>query len=305
MKLRKSFVFLLFVILATTFLISSCSSVGGELKPDKNNSVIRFIVKNPRYESDFSHLTIPVDTESFGIVAKEYGSDTCIKYLKAFGTEEYLIIEMKIPGDKMYSFYFMGIDKNNSLTCINLSKNIYLPSGEATSFTINMLPIEKSVSISSESLSSVLFKEPQYSYEDPRYVDWIRAYYYFTFTATDLGIFYEDLYNEDRYYTKYSFDIWNSKEFYLNKSFYWYTNESFYDNSYYYDYYIEKVDSNTIKARVPVYFPISYHDDGTQYPYTDGTLSFYSPNELGGLNAGFGNIVSFSELSAKITVIIE
>jgi len=296
---KKFILFSLLVFIVA--VLTSCALKGDELEPDKDHSVVRFVVKNPKYNSGFSQMSIPSDTESFGIVAKEYESGNCISYSKAFGAEEYLTIEMKIPGDKIYSLYFMGIDSNKSLTCINLLKNIYLPSGEATSLSVSMLPIEKTVSISEEGLGNVLFKEPQYSYEEPKYVDWTRAYYYFTFTATDLGVFFEDLSSEERYYTKYCLDLWNGKEFYLDSYYHWSVSKD-----YYYDYStIAKGDSNTVRAKVPVYFPIRYHDDGTQYPYADGTFFFYSPNRLGGLDVGFGNIVNFFELSADITFVIE
>ncbi|OAA31934.1 hypothetical protein AT15_03665 [Kosmotoga arenicorallina S304] len=288
------------LLMLVLIALSSCALTGDELKPDKDHSIVRFVVKNPKYSTRFSQMAIPSDTESFGIVAKESGSGTLIKSSKAFGTEEYLTMEMKLPGDRVYSFYFMGIDSNDSLTCMNFLKNIYLLSGEATSLSVSMIPIEKSIFPTDASLANVLFKEPKYSYEEPKYVDWTRAYYYFTFTATDLGTFFEDLSSEDHYYTKYSFDLWNGKEFYLTSNYYWRDYESNYSYS-----YISKIDSNTVQAQVPVYFPIKYHDDGTPYPYTDGTFSFYSPNNFGGLGAGLYNSVNFSELNAEITIVIE
>lgn len=294
----KSILFSLLIFVLA--ILSSCGLTGNELVTDKDHSVVRFLVKNPKYNSGFSHLTIPNTTEAFGIIAKEPESDILISNSENFGTEEYLTIEMKLPGNRLYSLYFMGIDNNNSLTCINLLKNIYLPSGEATSLSVSMLPIEKSISPTDEGLSNILFKEPEYTYEEPKYVDWMRATYYFTFSATGLGEFFEDLSNEDQYYTKYSLDLWNSNEFYLTSNYFWNVSESFHSYT-----TLEKIDSNTVRAIVPVYFPINYHDDGTQYPYTDGIFSFYSPNNFGGVNVGLYKSVSFSELNTDITIIID
>jgi len=288
-------------------LSSSCFDPGP--RPDMENGVITLRIKNPNFGIKTS--AIPAETDSFVVLVKGLASNTSFVMKDTFGDREYIDFNIKLPGGKNYSLYLMGRAKG-VVTCFESAKNVFVPAGEITQLRLQMKTIEFSYSIDNSGESIVSFHEPKFGVDSPRNVKWSRIYYHFTFSGPGLGSFFQEAVDSTAPYTSvftgYEFSNWLGKKYFLR-----------YDSSNfpYYSWYIstetiypvggllEKIDSDTLRSRTPVFFPLVYSSDNAVYEYDWGVLTFYVPARWGGEYVTFRHDIPFSLLSGGLNIIVE
>ena len=295
--MRKSLLLILVVAIAV-FLTSCFEPIPA---PDREHGVVKLLIRNPNF--GFSTAAIPVETDSFVVLIKGLDSDTPMVFTDSFGNKEYIEFSIKLPGGRTYGFYLMG-RSNWAITCFDSVKNVVIPAGEATQLNIQMKVIDYSCTLDNSSAETYSFKEPKYSMDEPRIVNWSRNYYFFTFTGEGLGTFFHEGQTSGYpyVYTGYEFNTWQGKRYYLSYFSAWYPSTgTIYDIG----SRLEKVDNNTIRARIPIYFPLTFKSDNSPYQYDWGKFTFYVPALWGGELATFRKELPFSELTGDIQIIVE
>jgi len=286
------------LLACVVLLLTSCFDF--EPLPDMENGIVKLKIRNPNY--GITTAAIPGETDSFVVLVKDFSGSSPLVFKDSFGNKEFIEISIKIPGGKNYAFYLMG-RATGRMTCFGSVKNVLIPSGESIQLEIQMKSIGFSCAIEGSASITYTFKEPKYGFDEARNVKWAREYYLFTYTGEGLGNFFGEANNTSFYvYTGYEFDIWNGKQYFLDYYEHWYPSTG---NIYSISVRFKKIDSNTMQAKVPIYFPLSYKDDGNTYKYSWGEFTFYVPIDWGSERVSFIERIPFSELEGDVQIIIE
>lgn len=291
-------VFGIILLVCVVLLVTSCFDFGP--LPDLENGIVKLKIRNPNY--GISTAEIPVATDSFVVLVKDFLGSSPLVFKESFGNKEFIELSIKVPGGKNYAFYLMGRGTGR-MTCFGSVKNVLVQSGESIQLEIQMKSIGFSCEIEGSASTTHTFKEPKYGFDEARDVRWTREYYLFTYTGEGLGSFFSEANSTSFYvYAGYEFDIWNGKQYFLNDYERWYisteTIYSIYER-------FSKIDSNTMQAKVPIYFPLSYKDDGNTYKYNWGEFTFYVPIKWGSERVDFREEIPFSELEGDVQIVVE
>lgn len=287
------------LLACVVLLLTSCFDFGP--LPDMENGVVKLKIRNPNY--GINTMAIPTETDSFVVLVKGFPNNTPVVFKDSFGNKEYIEFSIKLPGERAYSFYLIG-RVGERITCFGSIENVLVPSGEKTQLETQMKPINFSYERTSSEATIHTFKEP-FDLDSPREVKWAREEYVFTYTGSGLGDFFNEVTRWDPdVFTGYEFDIWNGDQYHLyghNKTWYIFTGV--------YTFSIGekmiKFNENTIRTKIPIFFPLLYSDDGSDYEYEWGEFTFSVPVNLGNERVIFKEVLLFSELSGDVQIIIE
>ena len=293
-------IFGIMLLVCVVLFLTSCFNFGPT--PDSENGVVKIRIRNPNY--GISAAAIPVETDSFVVLIKGFSSSTPVVFDDSFGNREYIEFSIKLPGDKTYGFYLMG-SAGGRMTCFGSIKDVFVRSGENTQLQTQMKSINISFKEKGTATDLRIFQEPNYGTNTYRFVNWAREYYVFTCIGEGLGDFFSEASSGvSGIFTGYEFDIWNGQQFFLSSEFNWYSSTETYIYSI--GETLKRADSNTLRADVPVFFPMTYAFAGSSvYKYEWGKFTFYVPVSWGGKSVAFRQDIFFSELGGNVQIVVE